>query len=162
YNSRLNKVIKVHDVALKANDKYDKQLSFSIDFDINDRLQKIGKMRFTSVPLIHQPYTRGIITAEQRRYPIFYPFYENVNHYYSEVIMNIDEGNKFIEIPENKEYTYKKHKYRIGYELLKDNSLKITRDVYTPFDTISVDDYADFKSYVEKIIEDEEAVIAFE
>lgn len=162
YNSRLNKVIKVHDVALKANDKYDKQLSFSIDFDINDRLQKIGKMRFTSVPLIHQPYTRGIITAEQRKYPIFYPFYENVNHYYSEIIMNIDEGNKFIEIPENKEYTYKKHKYRIGYELLKDNSLKITRDVYTPFDSISVDDYADFKSYVEKIIEDEEAVIAFE
>src|SRR5690606_16892062 len=96
YNSRLGKVIKVHDIELKENDKYNEKLSFSIDFDINDKLQKIGKMYFTTVPSINQPYTRSIITTEQRKYPIFYPFYENINHYYSEIIMNIDEGNKFV------------------------------------------------------------------
>ena len=162
FTSRLNKVVKINDVSLNDNDKYGQSLSFSIDFDINERLQSIGKMRFTTIPSIVQPYTRGIVALEQRKYPVFYPFYENINHYYSETVLNIDKENKFVEIPESQKFIYKNHQYEIRYELVNDYSLKVIREVHIPFDNIEVNDYGEFKKYVEKIIEQEEIVIAFE
>lgn len=162
FNSRLNKVVKINELKLNDNDKYSKSLSFTIDFDINERLQSIGKMRFTAIPFIVQPYTRGIVTLASRNYPIFYPFYENINHYYSETILNIDKENKFVEYPEDKKLTYKNHQYEIRYELLNDYSLKVVREVHVPFDNVEVSDYEEFKQYVEKIIEQEESVVAFE
>ncbi|HLV52100.1 MAG TPA: transglutaminase domain-containing protein, partial [Flavobacterium sp.] len=162
FNSRLNKVVKIKDVRLDENDKYSKSLTFSIDFDINERLQSIGKMRFMTIPSIVQPYTNGIVALEQRKFPIFYPFYENINHYYSETVLNIDPENKFVEVPESKKFTYKNHQYEIRYELLNNHSLKVVREVFIPFDNVEVNDYAAFKKYVEKIIEQEESVVAFE
>ena len=46
--------------------------------------------------------------------------------------------------------------------MLNDYSLKVVREVHIPFDNIEVSDYEEFKQYVEKIIEQEESVVAFE
>lgn len=162
YNYRLNKTVKINKVQLNENDKYGQSLSFSVDFDINDRLQKIGKLRFTTLPSIVQPYTRDVVALEQRKFPIFYPVYEDANSYYSETIVNIDKESTFKEIPENQKFSYKEHKYEIRYELVNNQSLKVVREVYIPFDDIAVNDYPQFKNYVEKIIEQEESVIAFD
>lgn len=162
YNYRLNKTVKINDVKLNENEKYGSSISFSVDFDINERLQRIGKMRFTTIPSIVNPYTRGIVALEQRKYPIFYPFYEDANNYYSETILNIDDESSFSEIPENQNFSYKEHSYKISYELINDHSLKVVREVNIPFDDITVNEYPEFKKYVEKIIEHEENVVAFE
>lgn len=162
FNYRLNKTVKINDIKLNENNKYDSSISFSVDFDINDRLQRIGKMRFTNVPSIVQPYTRGVVALEQRRFPIFYPFYEDANHYYSETILNIDKESKFTEVPDNQKFSYKNHQYEIRYELLNDQSLKVIREVHIPFDDVAVNDYTEFKRYIDKIIEQEESVVAFE
>ena len=75
--------------------------------------------------------------------------------------MNIDEGKKFTEIPENKILKYKEHKYSIMYELVKPNVLKINRNVTLSWENISKEAYPEFKKYVEDVLEIEKQIVGF-
>jgi hypothetical protein len=75
--------------------------------------------------------------------------------------LNIPEGKKFTEVPENKTFTFKKHSYNITFELVASNSLKITRTVKTPWDTITTAEYPEYKNYVEEVLTVEEQVVGF-
>ena len=77
------------------------------------------------------------------------------------VILNIPEGKKFTEVPENKTFAFKKHSYDIAFELVAPNSLKITRTVKTPWDDIKTSEYLDYKAFVEEVLTVEEQVVGF-
>jgi uncharacterized protein YlaN (UPF0358 family) len=75
--------------------------------------------------------------------------------------LNVPEGKKFTEVPENKTFTYKNHNYSISFELVKPNSLKIVRIVKTPWDNITVAEYPAYKKYLEEVLSTEEQVVGF-
>ncbi|GGB68258.1 hypothetical protein GCM10007424_05340 [Flavobacterium suaedae] len=161
-NGKLDKAVSLESVKLIENsDKYSESMKFESKFSITEKLQSVGSLKITDVPYLDKVYTRDIITNEKRKYDIDYTRYENTNEYHTTVIVNIEEGKKFIEIPEGKELKFKGHNYKIKYELVSPNSLKVTRDVTTPWNTIKVADYDEYKKYVEEVLAIEEAIIGF-
>jgi hypothetical protein len=161
YNNILGKVVKVHNTKLVKNDKYENELTHSNTITVMDKLQSLGSIKLTTIPFLNKAYTRDIIMEEKRNNPIFYIYYENLNQYKSEIVINIDEGKTFIEIPENQNIKYKNHSYELKYELTKPNSLKVIRTIDVPFDNISVAEYPEYKNFVENVIQAEEQVIGF-
>lgn len=77
------------------------------------------------------------------------------------MILNIAADKKFTEIPESKTFTFKGHKYQISFELVKPNSLKVTRNVTLNWDKITVSEYPEFKKYVDDVIAAEEQIVGF-
>ena len=124
-------------------------------------MQQLGSLKVVSVPFIEVSYTKDLVNTDTRNYDINYASYETANEYQTEVLMNIAEGKKFTEIPENKTLEFKNHKYSIEYNLLKNNQLQVNRNVQLDWTNISKSDYVVFKKYVEDILAIEEQIIGF-
>lgn len=161
YNSRLSSNILLQSSSIIKNDTYESDMVFQLEFSVPERLQSVGTLKIASIPFLDKVYTRNIIQEDIRNYDIFYTKYENCKEYNSEIILNIPTDKKFSEIPETKSLIYKDHNYTIIFELLKPNSLKISRKVTLPWENIKREDYADFKKYVEDVIEIEKQVVGF-
>jgi hypothetical protein len=161
YNTKLKKTVKLLSAKLIKNDFFDDAIEFETQISVNEKLKSVGNLKITDIPFIDKVYTRDIVSQETRNYDINYVTYENNNDYHSVVILNIPEGKKFTEVPENKTFTFKKHSYNITFELVASNSLKITRTVKTPWDTITTAEYPEYKNYVEEVLTVEEQVVGF-
>lgn len=160
-HSALNKVIVLESTKLLENERFKEAIKFENSFSVSEKLQSVGSLKILEVPFTEKIYTRDIISKDVRNYEINYSSYEHVDDYISEIILNIPEGKKFIEIPQNKELFYKGHNFKITYELITPASLKVTRIVKTPWDNIKITDYTSFKKYVEDVITSEEEIIGF-
>jgi hypothetical protein len=161
YNSKLKKNIKLQNIKLIKNGLYDDSIEFETRLLVNEKIKNVGNLKIIDLPFIDKVYTRDIVTTETRNYDINYVNYENNASYNSTIILNIPDGKKFAEIPENKFYNYKRHSYSINFELLKPNSLKVSRIVSTPWDNITTAEYADYKKYVEEVIANEDQVVGY-
>jgi tetratricopeptide (TPR) repeat protein len=161
FNSRLKKTVTMPSNKLIRNEPYGEDIEFETQLVVNERIKNVGNLKIIEIPFIDKVYTRDIIAKESRNYDIKYINYENILNYSSEVILNIPEGKKFTEIPENKEFSFKNHNFKIVFEIIKPNSLKVTRKVLTAWDNIETKDYVDFKKYVEDVLEVEEQVVGF-
>jgi hypothetical protein len=161
YNKQLQKIVSLQSVKLISNETFDKKLTYETKFSINENLQKVGALKITEIPFIDKVYTRDIIASDNRKYDINYFNYENNNKYESEVILNIPEGKKFSEIPESKTFSFKNQNYTLHFELIKNNSLKINREVTILWDNIKPNDYLEYKKFVEEVIAAEEQIVGF-
>lgn len=161
YNSKLKKNIKLQDIKLIKNELYDDSIEFETQLLVAEKIKNVGNLKIMDLPFIDKVYTRDIIAKETRNYDINYIKYENNLSYDSTIILNIPSDKKFTEIPENKTYAYKGHSYSINFELVKPNSLKVSRIVSTPWDNITTSEYADYKKYVEEVIANEDQVVGY-
>jgi hypothetical protein len=160
-NSKLNKTVYLESSSLIANERFKEQIEYITKFSVEEKLQTVGNLKIIDVPYIDKIYTRDIINKDNRNYDINYGSYENINEYETEVIINIKDGTKFVEVPESKNFVYKDRTYSLQYELLKPNSLKITRKAKTSWEDITVSEYPEFKKFVFDIIEAEEQIIGY-
>ncbi len=161
YNAKLKKVVTLQSSKTIKNEVYDKDITFETQFNITERIQTVGNLKITDIPFLDKVYTRDIIALETRKYDIDYFSYETSNEYHSEVILNVASDKKFTEIPESKTFAFKGHNYQITFELVKPNSLKITRTVTLNWDKISITDYVEYKKYVDDVIAAEEQIVGF-
>ncbi len=161
YNQQLQKLVSLQWVKLFSNETFDKRLIYETKFPINENLQKVGALKITEIPFIDKGCTRDIIAAENIKFDINYCFYENNNKYESEVILNIPEGKKFSEIPESKTFGFKNQKYTSQFELLKNNSLKVKREVNILWDNSKPAAYLEYKKFVEEVIAAEDQIAGF-
>ncbi|MGL2966071.1 transglutaminase domain-containing protein [Flavobacterium sp. XGLA_31] len=161
YNNKLKKSLKLENAKLITNNAFDDSIEFQTQLSVNEKIKSVGNLKIVDLPFIDKVYTRDIVAKETRNYDIKYITYENNYNYNSTIVMNIPADKKFTEIPENKNYTYKNHSYSISFELVKPNSLKVTRVVSTPWDNITAAEYPDYKKYVEEVIANEEQVVGF-
>lgn len=157
----LDKVVVLESSKLLGSERFKEEIKFEAKFNIAEKLQSVGSLKILVLPFTDRVYTKHLIVKESRNYDIDYSTYENSNDYATEIIVNIPEGSKFLEVPQNKDYSYKGHNYKLTYEQVTPSSLKVTRVVKTPWDNIKKADYAAFKKYIEDVIAAEEEIIGF-
>ncbi len=143
------------------NDRTHKTAKFKAQFKVLNKMQKLGKSYIFKLPLLLQSYTQGVINNETRHYPIDYIFYENTKKYISHYTIELKNGKKFNEIPEDESFTYKKHHFTAKYHKLSDTKLEATITAQTSFDNIAPQEYPAFKQYVKSVLEVFDALISF-
>ena len=136
-------------------------VTYTTKVHLDDKMNEMGSMTFFKLPLVAHSYNGGVISLEERKYPIDYQSYENANFYNSVYNLEIPTDKKFIEIPENKKFTYKEHSFEVLYKAISENQLQITIDAATDLSTIAVNEYLDFKSYVEKVLKAKDILIGY-
>lgn len=161
YNAILKKVVVLKSSRMQPNDVFDSAIVYDTEFSVSEKLQSVGSIKILEIPFIEKAYTRDIISTETRNFDINYFNYENFNEYTSEIILNVENGKKFTEVPADRSLKFDGHLYEIKFELIASNSLKIVRNVKTSRENILTSRYKDFKKYVEEIIEIEDQVLGF-
>lgn len=136
-------------------------LTYTTKVHLDNKMNEMGSMTFFKLPLVAHSYNGGIISLEERKYPIDYQSYENANFYNSVYNLEIPKGKSFIEIPNNQKYTYKKHSFEVLYKAVSENQLQITIAATTDLSTIAVHEYLEFKNYVEKVLKAKDILIGY-
>ena len=144
--------------------KYDLKspvIAYTSDLTINETIDEIGSMKVFRIPAVNNAYNSGIVSDEKRNYPIEYIFYENADVYKSTYTILLREDEKFVEVPESANFSFKKHQYNIVYELIRPNELHIEIIANTSKERIKPSDYAPFKSYVKSVLDSKEQLIGY-
>ena len=161
YNDKMNKNVIFNSSKLLTDNIFDKKIEFETKFNVNEKLQQLGSLKIVEIPFLDQVYTKNVISKDVRNYPIVYPNYENVHEYISEIVLNIPNDKKFVEIPESKTLKYKNHLYSINYNLSKQNQLIVKRSVSLNWDNVETSDYSEYKKYVEEVLATEEQIVGY-
>ncbi|WP_435415717.1 transglutaminase domain-containing protein [Polaribacter aestuariivivens] len=136
-------------------------ISYTTKMHIKDKMNEMGSMTFFKLPMISHAYNADIVSLEKREYPIMYQNYENANFYKTTYTVEIPKEKKFIEIPANKSLNYKKHEYKITFESISDNQLKIEFIGKPDLSDISVEEYPEFKKYVDDVLKAKDILIGY-
>lgn len=136
-------------------------VSYEAKMQIKNKMNEMGSMTFFKLPLVSHAYNSDIINTQKRNYDIIYQNYENANYYKTTYKIEIPLGKKFIEIPTNKEFAYKKHSYKIEFESLSDHQLKIVFIGKPDLSNISAQEYPEFKKYVENVLKGKDILIGY-
>lgn len=121
----------------------------------------IGQMKTFQLPLFSVPYTQSIIAEDTRKHDILYRDYEDTSSYSETIIIELEEGKKFIEIPESKQLSYKNHSYSINYKELAPNKIEVNILSQPSFEEIKAEEYDNFKAFVQSVIETREQYLAY-
>ena len=162
FSNNLGSQIKIDTIYNINKDIKKANLRFSTSITSNEKINKIGSTKIIQIPNISSAYSTHIINEEERKYPIVYNSYENVDHYITEYDIYIGKSEKFTEIPKNQFLKFKKHQYKIDYKLVNNNHLKVIIDAVTDKENILPTEYPEFKSYVSAVLEAKEAFIGFQ
>ncbi|NJB71423.1 hypothetical protein GGR42_001885 [Saonia flava] len=136
-------------------------VEYTSELTINETMDEIGSLKVFRLPKVNNAYNSSIIDEDERFFPIDYVLYENADIYKSSYIIRIGHDERFVEVPESKNYSFKNHSFVIDYKLGNENELKVSIEANTPKDRIAIEDYADFKKYVKAVIDAKEQLIGF-
>lgn len=136
-------------------------LKYTSDLTVNEKLDEIGSMRVFRIPAVNNAYNTSIIQDDERIFPIDYLLYENADVYKSSYVIKLNEDERFVEIPESADYSFKKHQFKINYDLAKENELHVSIEAKTSKERIPASDYKDFKVYVKASLDAKQQLIGF-
>ena len=161
YTTRLSDDFTLNNVSNIERKDDDMLIKYTADITLNKKINKIGSTSILQLPMVSNPYTKGIVSLEKRAHDIDYTLYETTDVYQVVYIVNIEEGQLFTEIPENVTLTFKDHSYSISYSKLKANQLKVELNSTPSMRRIKASDYLEFKTYVKNVLDAQEAFIGY-
>lgn len=136
-------------------------LTYNSELHIDNKMNEMGSMKFFKLPLVSHAYNQTIINLEKRAYPIIYQTYENSNFYNTVYEVEVPKGKKIIEVPKNKEFSYKKHLYKVTFDSINERKLRVTIYARTSLKNIEAKDYLAFKKYVTQVLKAKDILIGF-
>ena len=136
-------------------------IKYTCDLEINEKINEVGSMKVLSLPIVSRAYEKSIIIEDKRNFPIDYLLYENVDEYISNYILKIDKNEQFIEVPKSVSLKFKKHSFKIDYNLVRNNELRIKIHAIPSKERIAPEDYKEFKAYVKATIDAKKQLIGF-
>jgi len=129
-------------------------------YTVKNEVVEAGSMRMLKVPYIDLVATLENFTADERKFPIEYWKYENVDEYETVITIQLPTGQKFIEIPQNVNLSFKGITYSLKFTK-EGEKLKIHRKAKMQRDNIQPSDYAAFKKFFNDIVEAETKYVVF-
>jgi tetratricopeptide (TPR) repeat protein len=130
-------------------------------YTIKNEVIDAGSLKMIKIPFIDIIATVESLSSDERMYPIEYWNYENTDVYETQVNIQIPAGKKLLEIPANKDFSFKNSHYSLRY-FKSGDELKIIRSVNLDRKNIDAKDYAEFKKFFTNIVEAESKYIVFQ
>ncbi|MBT0608014.1 transglutaminase domain-containing protein [Aequorivita echinoideorum] len=137
------------------------EFTLETQLTLNERVNPIGSFKTFKLPYFSNPYTSNIVNLDNRNYTIDYKQYENADFYEENYVVKIPEGTVFIEIPENKEFTFEDHSYNVVYNKLNENELAIKIKSKPGKKNIVPEKYPEFKKFVKNVLDTRKQFFAY-
>ena len=141
------------------NDRKKDTVLFSTKFKVNDKLKKLGQFKLLKLPMFFKSYTDDIVNLEKRNYPIKYSKYEKADQYLLNYSILLNDGLQFVELPNNAEFNFKNHHFKIFYNKKKPNELTVKIIADIDRNDISTLDYVSYRKFVKNFLEAKENLI---
>lgn len=133
---------------------------FRYDFTVKNEVVEAGSMKMIKVPFTDVIATMDNFSSDKRDFPIEYWNYENTDSYETVVTIQIPAGQKFLEIPANQAFSFKKSTYSLQF-IKEGEKLKVVRKAQLQRENVQPADYEAFKKFFGDIVEAESKYVVF-
>ena len=161
YQSAVSEKVSIDTVYNIVNERESSFVSFTTEMRIDEKTNKIGAYKILKIPYVANAYTAGVISETDRKYPIEYRNYESTDEYRTTYTIFLKEGEEFMEIPEDVILSFKNHSYSRKYTKVSPTHLRIEVAAVPEIKNVSVEDYRDFKNYVQNILDAKDQFIGY-
>jgi tetratricopeptide (TPR) repeat protein len=149
--------------SVKFNDlvKLSDSVDYVYNYKVKNEISEIGTLKTFQVIYPDIVASLNNFSDDTRTYPIRYWSYEDIDRYETTVNITLPTGKKFTELPTSETYKFKDMEFSLQYALKTPEKLTITRKFISNRQNIPASDYAEFKTFFEKIVRAEQKFIAF-
>lgn len=160
-SNRCSEPVKLENILSHDHNKDLSEINFKTKLTTELKVNSVGDISTFKIPYFLNPYNNQIIQNDSRSYPIDYKKYENTDSYKESILIKIKDGQEFVDIPESVDYQFKEHHFSIKYKLLQPNEIKIDILSDINIESISVNEYSEFKEYVKKVLDTRDVILKF-
>ncbi len=160
-SGRYKNPVKVSSVSFSGLDEKTDSVSYSCDYTIQNEVSELGDIQMIRIPFEDMVATIDNFSLNQRRFPIEYWKYEDVDEYETTIDITAPNGTHFIEVPKNEKFVFTGGTYILQYIRQSPGRLTIVRKASLKRDNIPAGGYAGMKDFLNKIVKAESKYIAF-
>ncbi len=160
-SSRYKNAITLKDVDFKNIGESSDSLRYSYTYVVQNEVSEVGSMNMFKIPFEDMVATVDNFSASQRKFPVEYWRYEDVDDYETVIDIEIPAGYKFIELPKNQKFTFGNNKYSLEYIVKNPNRMTIQRKSSLQREDIPAAQYPQMKAFLNNIVKAEARYIAF-
>jgi hypothetical protein len=160
-SNRTTLQVKLQNVNEHNYNESDGKFTFKTELASDIKTNKIGDLLTLSIPYFVNPYNYSVIQAKERSFPIEYKQYENADAYEETIKIKLSEDFEFKDIPSDNSFDFKAHSYQVSFKKVKPNELEVKVYSTMNLNDIMPEDYEEFKSYVEDVLDTREILVSF-
>jgi len=123
---------------------------------------KLGGLKTLKIPLTDFIINMDAFAEESRVYDFNFPYYEGTDSYSESVYIQLQNEDRFKEIPDDVNIEFNGTEYSLKFEKISDRELKLKRTYFANRDIIAAKDYNSFRNFAEKVTEAENTRLIFE
>lgn len=159
-SSEFNKNVQTEYFNLKNLESLSDSMMFDYKFTVDNFTSDIVGMKVFKMPWADAVSLQEVVALDKRDYAIDLSTVYVTPDISETITINVPTGKKLAEIPKNVSISCPSVSYNLKYEL-KSNKLIATREVKYLQDKVTPDDYASFKTFVNKMTEADNKQYAF-
>ncbi|MFT4019325.1 MAG: DUF3857 domain-containing protein [Agriterribacter sp.] len=153
--------VKVTAISFKGLNEQSDSIRYTCEYNVQNEVAELGDIKMVKIPFGDAVATVDNFSLSERKFPVEYWRYEDVDEYETVVEITAPAGTKFYEIPKDEKLSFVNGIYSLQYQLKGENKLVVTRKASIKKTTIPVEGYAAMKDFLNKIVKAEARYIAF-
>ena len=153
----------IQDYSFKNLDNLADTVSMKLQFKVKNEIINVGDFSMIKPNFIDVPVSINIFKDEERQYPFEYCWYESSDIYKTVVNIELPEGKTFQQVPSGFSGQFKNMTYKLVYQKLSDNKLRIEREFYTDCSQqLPASSVKEMEDFFNQIITAEKKYISFQ
>lgn len=153
--------VALKDVYFKNINQFSDSLLYGYQYTVQNEVSEVGSMNMFKLPFEDMVATVDNFSANQRKFPVEYWRYEDVDEYETSIEIEIPATHKFIELPKNQSFTFNANNYKLEYTLKSPNRLIVARKASLQKEDVPAAQYEQMKTFLSNIVKAEAKYIAF-
>lgn len=160
-SAKYKNAVKLSSVSFKGLDALDDSVSYSCDYTVKDEISELGDLKMLKIPFEDIVATVDNFSLTERKFPVEYYRYEDVDEYETEIEIAAPAGTKFVELPKDQTFNFLGSTYTLKYVQKDKNHLTIIRKASLKKSNVAPENYAAMKDFLNNIVKAEYKFIAF-
>ncbi|MFT3703917.1 MAG: DUF3857 domain-containing protein [Agriterribacter sp.] len=160
-SGRYKNPVKVNTVSFKGLEEKADSVLYTCDYTIKNEVSELGSIHMIKIPFEDVVATVDNFSTDDRKYPVEYWRYEDVDEYETTIDFKAPAGTHLIEIPADEKFAFKENTYTLQYVRKGTDKLTIIRKASLKKNNIPAGEYKGMKDFLNKIVNAESKYIAF-
>ncbi|MEM7105391.1 MAG: DUF3857 domain-containing protein [Bacteroidota bacterium] len=161
YNDDFEGSLSLNDFDFNDLDGRGDKFIFNSNFEVENVVKSIGGFKAIKPPFVEKIISLNNFPDEPRSHELQYWEYEDMESYYTEIVVEIPEGQAWMDLPENVNIDEFFMNYSLTFEKIDNRKLKITRSADLKRINIPAEKYQAFRDVIREVVAAEDVYLAF-
>lgn len=148
-----NTPIKIHDLKFTNLNNLNDSLFIEYKMDVRNALQDVAGMKIFMLPWTQKISSPDAVAAESRTYPMEIWSFLPEEFSSEEIVLNLPQGKKMIELPADIKYECANASYQLTFDTKNPSKIIIHRYFQRKTEQVIPSQYADFRNFLNKVSE---------